>query len=189
MQAENKELKASLEELGKILSLNSLITDYEAVNATVINRNVGNWYNTLTIDKGEKNGLKTDMIVITNEGLIGRIIKPSFYTSEVKLITTSDLNSRISVGITTEALTTYGLLSGYDINNKHLLVTDIVDNTNIKAGDTVITSGLGNMFPKGIIVGSVAAITIDDFGISKIIKVTPASDFNSIRYVTVLKGI
>lgn len=186
LEEENKELKSSLDELKGVLNLNKLITDYKAINATVINRNVGNWYNTLTIDKGEKNGLKMDMVVITNEGLIGKITKTSFYISEVKLITTPDLNNKISVGVVTDTTTTYGLLSGYDKNTKELSVIDIVDDTTIKVGNKVITSGLSNLFPKGIIVGTVSKLEIDEFGISSLVKVTPVADFNNIRYVTVL---
>lgn len=183
----NKELNKSLNELKDTLELNKLITDYEAINATVINRNIGNWYNTLTIDKGETAGIKANMIVITNSGLIGKVIKTSFYTSDVKLITTPDLNSKISVGIISGETVTYGLLSGYDKNNKNLLVIDIIDNTTIKVGDKVTTSGLSDLYPKGIIVGSVSKIETDDFGISKIVRVTPSSNFNDLRYVTVLR--
>jgi rod shape-determining protein MreC len=188
LEEENEELKRSLNELKETLNLNNLITEYSVINATVINRNVGNWYNTLTIDKGEKSGIKNDMVVITNKGLIGKVIKTTFYTSDIKLISTPDLNSKISVGITSNGIVTYGLLSGYDRSNKQLLVTDIIDNTIIKGGDKVTTSGLSNLFPKGIIVGSVAKIKSDDFGISKTIMVTPAADLNNLIYVSVLRG-
>jgi rod shape-determining protein MreC len=86
LETENKELRGSLEELKKTLELNELITEYDTINASIINRNVGEWYNTLAIDKGEKSGLKPEMIVINNSGLIGIIIKTTFYTSDVKLI-------------------------------------------------------------------------------------------------------
>jgi rod shape-determining protein MreC len=188
LEAENDELRDSLKELQNTLELNKLMTDYATVNATVINRNVGNWYNSLTIDKGEKQGLKMNMVVITNSGLIGKISKTTYYTSDVKLITTPDLNSKISVGIISSDTVTYGLLSGFDRNNKQLLVIDIIDNTTIKVRDKVTTSGLSDLYPKGILVGTVSKVENDEFGISKTIKVTPAANFNNLRYVTVLKG-
>jgi rod shape-determining protein MreC len=152
LETENKELRGSLEELKKTLELNELITDYDTINASIINRNVGEWYNTLTIDKGEKSGLKPEMIVINNSGLIGIIIKTTFYTSDVKLITATDLNNKISVSITSGDVITHGLLSGYDNKQKHLIITDIVDNTTISVGDKVITSGLSDLYPRGIII-------------------------------------
>lgn len=188
LEEENKALKSSIKELKDTLDIKTIITDYDLINATVINRNIGNWYNTLTVDKGSKSGIKTDMIVITKSGLIGKVIKTTYYTSDIKLITTSDLNSKISVGIATDTTVTYGLLSGYDINNKQLIVSDIVDNTTIKVGDKVTTSGLSELFPKGIVVGAVSKIESDEFGISKRVKVTPSADFNNLQYVTILKG-
>lgn len=188
LENENKELKRSLNELKNILNLNTLITDYTPINATVIHRNVSNWFHIMTLDKGEQQGVKTGMIVITNDGLIGQIIKTSFYTSDVKLITTPDLNSKISVSINSDSDVTYGILSGYDKNNKQLSVIDIIDNTPIKVGDKVTTSGLSNHYPKGIIIGTVAKIGTDDFGLSRTVKVTPVSDFSDLRYITILKG-
>lgn len=188
LEEENRELRKSLDELKKTLNLKSLITDYGAINATIVNRNVGYWYNTLTIDKGENDGVKEGMIVINNEGLIGKVIKATYYNCDVKLITTPDLNNKISVGITSNDNVTYGLLSGYDKTTKYLSVVDIIDNTDIKVGDKVVTSGLSETYPKGISVGVVSKIELDEFGISKIVKVTPYANFNDLRYVTVLKG-
>ncbi|HHT38146.1 MAG TPA: rod shape-determining protein MreC [Mollicutes bacterium] len=188
LEAENEELKKSLDELKKLLELKNHLSEYEKENAAVINRNVGDWYNTLTIDKGEKSGIKVGMVVITDSGLIGKIIKTSFYTSDVKLITTMDLNTKISVGVSSKDNTTYGLLSGYDIKKKELLVIDIIDDTPINIGDKVVTSGLSDVFPKGIIIGTVSKIESDDFATSRRVRVTPATNFNSLRYVTVLKG-
>ncbi|HHX16679.1 MAG TPA: rod shape-determining protein MreC [Mollicutes bacterium] len=188
LEEENKELKKSVEDLKKLLDLKNSMSDYELVNATVINRNVGSWYNTLTIDKGAKNDVKVGMVVLTGSGLIGKVIKTNFYTSDVKLITTMDLNNKISVGILTDNNMTYGLLSGYDLKRKELLVIDIIDDTIIKEGDTVVTSGLSDAYPKGIVVGVVSKVENDDFGTSRRIRVKPATDFNYLNYVTILKG-
>lgn len=185
-ETENIELKKNLEELKQMLDLNKLLVDYQSINATVINRNIGNWYNTITIDKGEKSGIKVNMIAVTNAGLIGKVIKTTYYSSDIKLVTSSDLNIKISVGIVSSK-TTYGLLSGYDRLNRKLLVVDIIDKEDIKEGDKVVTSGLSDAYPKGIIVGTVSKISNDEFGISSVIQVTPAVDFDNIRYVSILK--
>jgi rod shape-determining protein MreC len=187
LEEENKELKKSIDTLKKLLELNKTIIDYNAVNATIINRDVGNWYNNLTIDKGESSGIKTGNIVINNYGLIGKIIKTSKYSSDIKLITTPDLNIKISVAITNDTGITYGLLSGYNIYDKELQIIDIIDDTKINIGDSVITSGLSNNYPKGIIIGKVSKAETNEFGISKIIKVTPSVNFSDIDYVTVLR--
>ena len=186
IEIENVELKDNIKELKNILDLNNTLTEYNIVNATVISRNK-NWFNTINIDKGSNDGLKEDMIVISKGGLIGKIIKTSFYTSEVKLITTSNLDLKISVSIKHDDNYTYGILSGYNKDSKLLLVNDIIDNTNITKGDLVLTSGLSETYPKGIIVGYVDNIKTDHLGISKIISVKSEVDFNNIFYVSVLK--
>lgn len=187
LEEENKELKNEINQMKSLLDLNSLLTQYWSINATVINRDIGEWYNTFTIDKGSKSGIKVDMAVINSQGLIGRVVKTTSYTSEIKLISTNDLNSRISVGIVADDNTTYGILSGYDYKKKLLLVNSITDASKIKKGDKVITSGLSNIFPKGLIIGKVDSVTNTEFGLSKTIKIKPVANFNDIRFVTVIK--
>ncbi len=187
LEEENKELKKEIEALKNQLNLNDILTEYEIINATVINRNVGTWYNTLTIDKGSKQGITNNMAVIINEGLIGKTIKTTKYSSEVKLLTTSDINSKISVAVETDNNFTYGLLTGYDYQNNLLLIDGIIDSLIIEKGDIVITSGLSNIFPNGILVGTVYGITNGEFGLSKTIQVVPSVNFNNIRFVSIIK--
>ena len=70
------------------------------------------------------------MPVIINEGLIGKIIKTSYYTSEVKLLTTSIMTSKVSVAIVIdEDELIYGLIAGYESKTKHLIIEGIIDST------------------------------------------------------------
>ena len=185
---ENEELKRELESMKRLLEMDNLFTEYNKINAMVINRDVSSWFNTLTIDKGRNHGLENDMAVVVNEGLVGRIIKTSYFTSEVKLLTTPDLTNKISVAIAVnEKDLTYGLIGGYNSKTKHLLIEGIIDSADIKMDDKVLTSGYSNIFPKGIIIGQVDAVLSDGYGISKIIHVRPSVSFNDIRFVSVLK--
>ena len=88
----NEELKKEIVELKKALELNKTLTEYDPVNATILSRNKSYWFNTLTIDKGKNSGIKKNMAVITKDGLIGKISKVSHNSSEVKLITSDDVN-------------------------------------------------------------------------------------------------
>ena len=72
-EARIKELEGEVDNLKKSLDINQAITDYKTINATVVNRNVGAWYNTLNINKGSKSGIKEGYAVITDKGLIGKI--------------------------------------------------------------------------------------------------------------------
>lgn len=182
---ENDTLKKELKELKK--TMNIKYDSYESIYANVLYRDVGYWYDDLTIDKGYKDGIRRNMMVMTGEGIIGRVVGTTNYSSDVKLLTSADKESRITVGIVTDDKTIYGLIDGYDYKTKELLVNDIVDDTVIRTGMKVITSGLTDSYPEGILIGTVTGIGKDRYGLSKILKVTPSADFRSIRYVAVLK--
>ena len=86
----NVHLEEEIEQLRDALDLNQTLTGYDVVNATVITRNKGYWYQTLTIDKGKKDGLKENMVAITKNGLIGKIERVTNFSSEIKLITANE---------------------------------------------------------------------------------------------------
>lgn len=187
LEAKKEELEFQLKEMQKILNLNNTLNKESYLNATVINRNVGIWYDTITIDKGSKNGIKVDMPVIVNEGLIGKITKVSNFNSAVKLLTSDEITDKISVKIKNNNDYILGLLVNYDLSNKVFIVEGIDQNTDIKEGSLVTTTGLGDYFPSGIIVGKVKQVRTDNFDLAKIVEVKSDVDFNKINYVTVLK--
>lgn len=187
IETENIELRRELEKLKEELNIEYTLSNYEYLNATVISRNVGFWYNTLTIDKGTYNGVEKDMVVINAKGLIGKVIKTSTFTSEIRLLTTSDTNNKISVHISNGDYNLYGLINSYDYTNNYLEVEGISNTKDVKVGDYVYTSGLGGIFPSGILIGTVTEISTDSYDLAKIIKVTPSVDFTDINYVSILK--
>ena len=183
----NSSLEKEIEELKKELELNKTLTEYEVENATVLSRNKSYWFNTMTIDKGKKAGIKKNMAVITKDGLIGKISKVSNYSSEIKLITSNDTNFKVSVSIKTNDEDNYAILNGYDKKTGLIKLSGIDKTTNINIDDSVLTSGLGEMFPSGIYVGQVKKIENDKYNLSKIVYIQTGQDFNNIHYVTVLK--
>lgn len=187
IETENIELRRQLEALKEELNIDYSLTDYEYLNASVISRNVGYWYNKITIDKGSYNGVEKDMVVITSKGLIGRVINTTTFTSDVKLITTSDTNNKISVHISNGDTNLYGLINGYNYNDNVLELEGISNTKDVNIGDKVYTSGLGGIFPSGILIGTVSEITTDSYDLAKVIKVKPSADFSDINYVSILK--
>ncbi len=185
--ARKEELEKMVNDLEETLKLNQNLSDNMYLNASVINRDIGYWYNTITIDKGLKNGVSKDMAVIVPNGLIGKISSVSNYNSTVKLLTTEDVNNKISVKINNDGKYVYGLLTGYDKKNEAFIVEGISENTSIKKDSLVTTTGLGDIFPSGIIIGKVNKITTDNFDLAKIVEVKSDVDFNDITVVTVLK--
>ncbi len=189
IKAKNLELADEVDKLSKMLELNQTLSKDSYLNATVINRNLGYWYNTVTIDKGSKNGVEVDMPVVVSEGLIGKVSKVTNFNSTVKLLTSDDVNNKISVKINVDGKNVYGLLSGYNKETGNFIVEGIADNTEIKKGSYVMTTGMGDIFPSGILVGKVASITTDNFDLAKTVEVKSDVNFDDIRYVTILKRI
>ena len=181
-----KELQKELAQLKSLLDLNATLSEYSYVNATVITRNVMYWYNTLTIDKGSKNGIKKDDAVITSNGLIGKIIKVSNFSSTVKLLTTENINNKISIKINSNETELYGLLYSYDSNNNVYKIEGIEDASSISKGDYVTTTGLTNYFPSGILIGHVSRVVKDEYDLNSVVEVTPSVNFDNISFVTVL---
>lgn len=182
----NNSLKQEIKELKELLNLNSTLSEYTTINATIISRNDLYWFNTVIIDKGKKDGLKKNMAVITQNGLIGKISKTTKKTSEIKLITTNDITYKTSVMIQLEEKNQYAILNGYDQENDLLKITAIDKTINIPKDSIVITSGLGQM-PKGIYIGKVVKTEIDKYNLSQIVYVKPKQEFSNINYVTILK--
>lgn len=189
IKTENIELKKELEKLKEELDIDMVLSDYEYINSTVVSRNSLYWYNTLTIDKGSRNGIKEGMAVVNATGLIGRIENVTKGSSDVKLITTNDTNNKISVVINNGNDDLVGLINGYDYDSGFLEVEGISNTEKVNVGDVVYTSGLGGVFPSGVLIGYVESITTDVYDLAKIINVKPSANFDDINYVTVLKRV
>ena len=187
LTTENIELRKQLEAMKEELNIKYTINQYEYLNATVISRNISYWYNTITIDKGTYNGVETNMVVVNSDGLIGKVVSTTTFTSDVKLLTTSDTNNKISVAISNGSNKLYGLIKDYNYNTNSLEVEGISNTETVSIGDFVYTSGLGGVFPSGILIGKVTEITTDEYDLAKIINVSPIADFDNINYVAILK--
>lgn len=187
LMAENIELRKELNDLKDELKIDNTLSDYAFLNATVIDRNVGTWYNTLTIDKGTYNGVDTDMAVVSSRGLIGKVIKTSTFTSTVRLITTSDTKNKISVTIASGNNHVNGLIKSYNYKTGYFEVEGISNTERIMEDSYIYTSGLGGIFPSGILIAKVTEITTDEYDLAKIIYATPVADFNDVNYVAILK--
>jgi rod shape-determining protein MreC len=143
-QIENARLSA-LVQLKQALKLPS-------TGARVIGRPTSSWEGSLVIDKGSSDGLKLDMPVVAAQGLVGQIVEVAPNAAKVQLI--SDRRSGVAVVVqrTRAAGIVHGSLEG-------LLSLDFVDRlTKPVVGDIVVSSGMGGVFPKGIIVGDVTAV-------------------------------
>lgn len=175
------ELKKTIKELQKLNDLKTILSDYQATNASVISRSLEGWFNTLIIDKGKKDGLEEGMCVTSNNALIGTVIEVMNDNSVVRLIT-NNLN-KVSAKILDEEEIP-GLI--YEYKDNYLIMQGL-KNTNIKKNSKVVTTGMSYIYPSGIYIGEVADVVTDQFNLTPIVKIETPVDFNNIMYVSVLK--
>lgn len=160
--------------------------EYSYVNATVIYRNPMFWYDTLTINKGIKDGVKIGDMVINRFGLIGTVIKVFNDSSLISIITNINKDKKITVAISDGETISYGIISSYNKYKNELVVSELT--TDIKYNDelNVITTNFTTSFKEGIIIGKVKKIEDDTNGLSKNAIITPILNYNDIKYVCVV---
>ena len=126
------------------------------------------------------------MAVIDANGLIGRISAVTNNTATVKLITTNDVNNKISAVINYNNKKIYGIINGYDIKN-NLLNLIVNEYSGVPVDTNVTTTGMGGVFPSGILIGKVVDIIKKDDMVTNIVRVKPVSNIEGARYVSVLQ--
>ena len=182
----NNSLKNEINELKKLNSINIVLSDFNRINATIIEKNREYWFNSVTIDKGLLDGIKKDYAVVDANGLIGRIENVRKHTSDIKLITSSDTKNKVSVLIKDGQKTVYGITRGYNYQDNHLDIV-LLSHDEIKKESFVYTTGLGSVFPSGILIGKIDYITKDSDEVTLLAKVILSSDIEGDRYVSVLQ--
>lgn len=155
------------------------------VAAEVIARDGTGWWQTVRFDRGRRDGLHPDLPVMTPDGLVGRIVEVSDHTSDALLI--SDPSCRVSVRLPrTGAM---GVLRGTGVRMDGQIVCRlhfVQPRHVLRAGDEVVTSGLGGVFPPDIPVGHIESVLADATGVHRQADVLPRADLGSLRHVFVL---
>ena len=153
--------------------------DYPIVTARVVGHNPGRFLTTLVINRGTSRGVKEDMPVFSMNGLVGKVSKAALTHSRVQLLV--DPNLKLSV--LERRTRVVGFLESVD---GRTLSAMIPTHAGVKVGDTLITSGLGGIFPKGIPVGTVTQIRPSDLEVMQLMDVMPFQEFSSLEEVFVM---
>lgn len=186
VETELQDLKKENKELRSILQKQESLRDFTTIQATIIARNPDHWHEYITLNKGKTDGVKKDMAVITEKGLIGKIKSTSQFTSTVQLLSALDRKNRISAVIQGKQ-DVYGLIEGYDYEKDALLFKRIPSKAKVEVGKNVETSGLGGVFPKGLVIGKVIEVVPDEYGLTQMAYVKPAAKFYDINDVMIVE--
>ncbi|WP_010651045.1 rod shape-determining protein MreC [Oceanobacillus massiliensis] len=185
---EVQEIKQENEELHDLLEISESVRDYTPIQATVISRSPERWIEQVTINKGEQDGVLANMVVITAEGMVGKIQSTSEFTSTVQLLTGFDQYNRISATISREdGEDIFGMIEGFEQESNSLLFRIIEESDNdLKEGELVVSSELGGEFPAGLPIGTVKEVVSDQYGLTRIAMVAPAADIYNLSHVIVV---
>lgn len=175
-------VKSENQTLKEYLGLSEQYAEYTTKPAYVINKDIGNYSNVIVINVGEKDGIKVNMTVISEKGLVGHVISTTQNTAKVQTIL--DTASTVSVTMSTsrDSLICKGTLE----DKKTLKATNIPTQANAVQGDKIETSGMGGIYPKGILVGTIKEIKGTQNIIDRYAVVTPAVDFDKLETVLVI---
>ncbi len=187
LQAEVNTLQSENKSLRELVEKETSLKDFDPLKATVIARNPDQWEEKIILDKGSSQGVKLNMAVMSSQGLIGKISLVTPFTSEVELLNTNNPNYRVSAIVQGEKKDVFGLIEGYDVERNELILKRIDSSFEVNVGELVVSSGLGGIFPKGILIGEVTEVTTDDFGLTKMAYVKPAADFSMLEDVMIAK--
>jgi rod shape-determining protein MreC len=186
IEAENKRLKEALD----FSERQKRLYDYRLLIAQVVGSSSNAFDRTIKINLGSRDGIKPKMAVTTIDGLVGLISHVSEFTSTVEPITALDAGSpqgiQVAATIFGREQESFGIIDAYDPATGLLQMTKIDENDTLGPGDVVITSGLGNVFPRGIVIGTVESRQVGDFGLTQKATVVPAAKFDHLQEVFVV---
>jgi rod shape-determining protein MreC len=190
-ELEQKEMKLQQLEnentrLREMLDLKNEHAEFSFVSAHVIAKDPGNWFNTFVIDKGTSHGLEINSAVLTSKGLVGHIYDIGI--NRAKVISIIDSNSNVS-GIISRTRDVGVIRGDLELQKEGLSKMDyILKDADVIPGDYVETSGLGGIYPKGILVGKIKEVVKESHEITKSAIIQPAVDFKSLEEVLVISN-
>lgn len=202
LQQENAELRERIAQLEGQLALNGDLEnenkrlreivnyygdhpEYELLTARVIARSSSYWFDTFLINVGRNQGIKKDMVVLSTQGLVGRVVDVGSNWS--KVLSIIDTNSSVSAMI--ERTRDVGIVRGttdVEADSPRCGMYHLPYDNDLVPGDTVLTSGLGGIFPKGIVIGKVVEVSRSNTGTERIAIIEPEVDFSQLEEVMVL---
>src|SRR5665647_783434 len=164
---ETKEMASNLEELKRLLNWTEQQAEIQTVGADIVGQSPNNWQRLMIVNRGSSSGVKKYMSVVTEQGLVGRLISVGSRSSIVELIT----DSRSEIGVRDQRSRETGVVEGK--NDATLRLTPMKEDADLKTGDVIETSGLGGTCPPGIPLGKIIKVTNRLSGLTRYVEVKP----------------
>lgn len=189
LQNEVTELREKQNELEKMVDY-AEEWDEDYVAAQVVARSADRFNDLIVIDRGSEDGVRTNMPVITHEGLIGRVESVTDSMANVLLLTSSRNESLLkapAIAAEVRERDAFGIIEGYDHEREALILSMIDSDVKLKKGDTVVTYDQSEIYPPNLLIGTVEEVGTGKYGLDQMAYVKPTASFNQLRYVMVVQ--
>ena len=176
--------KQENESLLEMLEIKSARQDFVFESALIVADEQSGYSHTLTLNKGTLNNVKKRDVVMTADGIVGYVSELGTTWCKV----TTLLDSSCEIGALITRTSDIGVLEG-DFSlaaNNNCKVSYLPNDVLLNSGDSVVTSGIGGIFPSGIIIGNIVEIKPESHGISQYAVVEPAVDFSELKNVFIV---
>jgi len=161
-----------------------LQTSWKLKLARVVLRDPANWWRTVQIDLGSRDGLKVNFPVLTADGLVGRVSSVTLTRSQVTLV--GDPNCKVAARVNNETHDSGVIGPSGPLETELVELGYLSRNANLKSGQAVLTSGEGGIFPAGITIGKVVDVQSVDYGSRTEVRVKLAANLNALQEVWVM---
>ncbi|MCL4424990.1 MAG: rod shape-determining protein MreC [Firmicutes bacterium] len=197
LRAENETLRKQMEELSAVKRelaekelenqrLRQLLnfatsSGYPTVMAAVTGRSADSWFNQIAINRGARDGIAPNMVVVTSQGVVGRVIRVTERTAAVLLLT----DPESGIGAMVQRSRDTGVVAG-ELGSTSLMMKFFSREADVAPGDVIMSSGLNSYYPKGLIIGEVVKVGRSDYGLVKFAQIKPSVDLNRLEEVLVI---
>ena len=176
-------LEAENEELTRLLGIKEKVTEYQLLKASVITKDITDWFNEFTIDLGTRDGVQNGTVVMTSFGLVGLVYNAGYNSSKVRCIIDERSELMCRIERNDELLRVRGTTN--ENFTAGLIADRIARSAAIYVGDVIITADSGDVYPAGLTVGVVTAVETDEDG-NRYAVIRSDINFTSLTSVTVL---
>jgi rod shape-determining protein MreC len=175
-----QELRRENKRLKKLLKF-GVEPPYRKILAQIIGWDASSDYQVIRINKGSRDGVTLKATVATNSGLVGHVHRVAEKFADI--LTILDQSNRIDALV--DETRSQGIVQG--LSDSTCLMKYVTRTEPVKVGNTVLTAGLGNIYPKGLKVGTISKIEKESYGITQFIVITPSVNFRKLEEVVVLE--
>lgn len=190
LKKENRSIedyKAENDRLTALLGLKESMAQYETTAARIVAYEPDNWYETIVINKGEKDGIKIGNVVVAGDGVVGQIAEAGTNWARVSAIINMDNAVGVRIVRTGDIAITEGDVTL--CRDGLCKMTFMSKDSSVIVGDIVETSGLGGIYPSGMTVGKVREIFSDNSGTLQYAVIEPSVDFDNLHEVLVITNV